>query len=153
MVDCTLTQGVAMILQNTTELRIVGIYDRGVPNQERIVLKVNELLNLAQYGILIAFQIAPEGPATPYNDQFIWLTERIIKEGTVIFIYTGPGEFRETVVLGTDIPALVMHWGKQYTIFANSNVVPILCRIDALHIAELSYNLPQSDKLEIVSNE
>ena len=58
-----------MIIQNTTELRILGVYDRGIPNKERIVLEALDSINLAQYGLLLAFQV-PGYPAVPYQDHF-----------------------------------------------------------------------------------
>ena len=134
-----------MIIQNTTELRILGVYDRGIPNKERIVLEALDSINLAQYGLLLAFQV-PGYPAVPYQDHFFWLTEREVAPGTLVFIYTGPGEFRETIMPNTLTPVLVMHWGKMQTILANTTVVPTLIRIDAVHIADQPVNLPQLTK-------
>ena len=42
-----------MIVNNITELTLKGVYDRGVPNQERIVIISNETVNLGKYGLMI----------------------------------------------------------------------------------------------------
>lgn len=57
--------GVLLVL-NIDELSLLGVYDRGVPNEERLVIYANETVNLGQYGIMIGVRLA-DGTAFPLS--------------------------------------------------------------------------------------
>lgn len=116
------------------EFNILGPWDRGIANRERVVLVPNLRVNLASYGVLLGIRNATL--AVPLTDHFLWLDELEVDSGTWIFIYTGPGTRRFTTVERTNIPAIVVHWGKAQTIFDSPDVVPILFRIGGVRFLE-----------------
>jgi len=111
------------------ELILYGVFDRGVPNQERIVLKTQNYLNLAPYGLLLTAQ--QNNIATPLHDQFFWLGETVLDPNTWVFVYTGAGFPRMTKTLVTNEPAYVLHWNRANVIFHQASLLPTLIRIDA----------------------
>jgi len=119
-----------MIFPPTTELYMYGVFDRGIPNQERIVLKTQNYLNLAPYGLLLT-SLQVNGMATPIPDQFFWFGETILDPHTWVYVYTGIGVHRMTKTLVTNEPAYVAHWNRSGVIFSQDFLQPTLIRIDA----------------------
>ena len=67
----------------------------------------------------------------------------VINEGDWIFVYTGSGEARKSTGVNQESDVYSIYWGKSTTIFANSNIVPMLFRIDAVDILAPPSNVPQ----------
>ena len=126
------------------ELVIQGVYDRGVPNQERILIRPTQAVNLGQYGIMLGVN-NPQAlnSALPINDYLFWFGDGIVEPQSWIFLYTGPGTARKTEMQNKE-PAYVLHWGRTHTVFAGSSVVPILFRVDAVNLGQMPTNLPQT---------
>lgn len=122
-----------MILQDITELDVIGIFDRGVPNQERIVVKAQETVNLGQYGIMLGIRGA-DGSAFPIKDNLMWFGDGIVHEGDWLFIYTGPGEAKTNSIPNALQSLYTIHWGRTNTVLGSMEIVPILFRIDAVLI-------------------
>ena len=118
-----------MYLLPIPELILYGAFDRGIKNQERIVLRTQTYLNLAPYGLLLTLQQGKT--ATPFIDQFFWFGETILDPETWVYVYTGVGLPRMTKTLGTNQPAYVIHWNRENVIFNQDLVNPTLIRIDA----------------------
>lgn len=131
-----------MILAAITELSIIGVYERGVANQEYILIQANQAVNLGQFGIMLGYRAA-DGLANPYNDHLFWFGDGVVQQGDWIFIYTGKGEPRTNDVPGQNQKMYSLHWGKGTTIFAHSEVIPILFRADAVQLSVPPLNLPQ----------
>lgn len=122
------------------ELSIIGVYDRGIANKERIVLRPTIKLNLGYYALVLGIK-AGEGYARPINDHFLWLgscglAPIEIAPPSWLFIYTGPGEFNEATNGYTKEKAYVMHWGKDTTILADDSIVPVLICINSVAVGE-----------------
>ena len=130
-----------MIVNLITELSIVGVFDRGVPNQERIVIRVNEPVNLGQYGIMIGIR-AWSGFGIPIRDNFLWFGDGIVNRGDWIFIYTGPGKAQTTPLPNTQERLFSIHWGRQNTFLNSNDLVPILFRVDAVQVPLENGNPP-----------
>jgi hypothetical protein len=130
-----------MIVNLITELTIVGVFDRGVPNQERIVLRVNETVNLGQYGIMIGIR-GWSGTGVPVRDNLLWFGDGIVNRGDWIFVYTGPGTPKMTTLPNTEERLLSIHWGRQYTILNSDDLVPILFRVDAVQVLTENVSRP-----------
>lgn len=130
-----------MILNLITELRIVGVFDRGIPNQERIVLSVNEAVNLGQYGLMVGVR-GSNGFAFPIRDNLLWFGDATVKKGDWIFVYTGPGEAKGSTLPNTQYNLYSVHWGRQYTMLGDSNVVPLLIRVDAVQVLSENVSPP-----------
>ena len=131
-----------MILASITELSVIGVYDRGVANLERIVIQANQAVNLGQFGIMLGYRTA-DGLANPYNDHLFWFGDGILQQGDWIFVYSGQGEPKASEVPGQNQKIYTVHWGKGTTIFAHSEITPILFRADAVQLATPPLNLPQ----------
>ncbi len=89
-----------MIVGNITELKVVGVIDRGIPKQERIVVVANETVSMGQFGLLLGIQ-GKEGFAFPIRDNFFWFGDGFLSKGDWIFVYNGPVETRVAEVPGT----------------------------------------------------
>ena len=111
-------------------LQLISVVDRGQAGRERVCLKVNNKVNLAEYLLLIGFQHM-ENDALPLHNQVLWLGNHSIDRGYWVFIYTGPGQQSlYTTTLDTKEPALVLHWGQPYTLFNSPSIVPCLVHLD-----------------------
>lgn len=127
------------------DLELVGIYDRGNPNQERIQLRARETLSLAPYGLVygVATTNVAEPFIRPFDDIFFWFGVGWINKHDHVFVYTGAGESRRTTIKDTAIVAHVMHWGRSQTMFANSAFSVGLIKMGEVIIANPPQDLPQ----------
>jgi len=111
-------------------LEIHSVSDRGVPNKERVNLRVNSRVALVDY-FLHAGIFLPNGQAVPIPNLSLWLGQETIDAGSWVVIYTGPGEHRlMTQTTNTKEPLLVLHWHVPTIIFHNQTIVPLLIKID-----------------------
>lgn len=122
-----------MIVNALNELTIISILDRGVPNQECIAIKVNEKINLGQYGIMLGMY-SHSKLAMPFQDNLFWFGDGYIDEGDWIFVYTGDGEPKSSQTKDELKNIYSLFWAKQNTVFANSNIVPLLFKVDAVDV-------------------
>lgn len=123
----------SLIVDGITELTVVGAFDRGIPNQERVVLQANEMVNMGQFALLLGIR-QQEGFAVPIRDNFYWFGDGIVYKGDWIFVYTGPGESRKNEVPGTTEKLFTVHWGRTQTVLGSLDVVPVLIRTDAVQV-------------------
>ena len=130
-----------MIVSDIFELTILDVIDRNVPNKERIVLIANETINLGRYGIMIGVR-GQENSAIPIKDNLLWFGDGIINKNEYLFIYTGPGESRIATLPNNLEKLYTIHWGRDKTIFYNTEFVPILFRIDAVRVPGSTRYLP-----------
>ncbi|MBI2996948.1 MAG: hypothetical protein HYY46_00605 [Deltaproteobacteria bacterium] len=130
-----------MIVGSITELSIIGVYDRGVPNQERVVLYANQTLDVGQYGLMVGIRAA-QNSAFPIRDNLLWFGDGILNDGDWIFIYTGPGKAKVTTIPNTNARLFSVHWGREQTILGDPDIVPILFRVDAVCIPDEPLKLP-----------
>lgn len=138
-----------MIFPNIQDIQIVNVYDRGVPNNERILLKTNAGLNLAQYGVLIGLLNEKNGLASPYRDNIYTFKDVYLEPNSWIFLYTAPGTDYEGKLPHDNSPFQVFYWGKKITIFAHSLIIPILFKIGEILLGSAPINLPQLDRIAI----
>lgn len=129
-----------MRVQDITELTVVGVHDRGLPNQERIVLSVNQVVDLGQYGIMIGVKGA-SGTGFPIKDNLLWFGDGIVYPGDWLFVYTGPGQAKSSELPNSTSKLYSIHWGRQMTILGDNGLVPILFRVDAVQVPVESYNI------------
>lgn len=135
-----------MIVGTMTELAVVTVLDRGVPNKESIAIKVLERVNLGQYGIMLGIY-AQSGMATPFRDNLFWFGDGFVEQGDWIFVETGEGEPRKSKD-AEQHNIYTVFWNRPITLFARSNVVPMLFRVDAVDVLEPESDRPQTVKLE-----
>lgn len=125
----------------STTLRIVDVLDRGIPHHERVVIAVDRPCNLGKYVLMRGLRspdgtnVVAIGPVTSF-----WFPDQQAKRHSVVFVYTDPGRFIETVVSNTSvptlaalqIPALVYHWGSAETLFNHPDWVPLVLRANRI---------------------
>lgn len=132
-----------MIVGLITEVSIVGVFSRGVPNEERIVFVANERVQLGNYGVMIGVRI-DQTFSVPVRDNLLWFGDGLMNKGDWIFLYTGPGEPRQSTLPNTEEKLYSIHWGRKQTMLNNPELVPILFRVDAVQIPNNALTLPSS---------
>lgn len=130
-----------MIVGLITELSVVGVFSRGIPNEERIVLRANETLQMGQYGLMIGVRLG-QGFVSPVRDNLLWFGDGVLNKGDWVFIYTGPGNARVTNLPNSQEKLYSIHWGRQVTFLANADLVPLLFRVDAVQVIDSVLSLP-----------
>ncbi|WP_085297052.1 hypothetical protein [Cognaticolwellia mytili] len=134
-----------MIVNMLSELTISGVVDRGIANSERIAIQVNETINTGQYGVMVGHQTVncPVEMAIPIKDHLFWFGDAILNKNDWIFIYTGPGKaFVSDLENGNKLYST--YWDKQQTIFAQTNIVPMLFKADAVQVGGVAQNALQN---------
>lgn len=118
------------------EFSVVGVFDPGVPNQERIVMRPTQKINLGNFGLMVAVESESEDSLRPVNNQFMWLGDVEVEPPSWVIIYTGPGEDRRSRLPDRDESAIVLHWGQRQTVFVNDRIRPVFFRIGSVLISE-----------------
>jgi hypothetical protein len=119
------------LLPTISELILVGVADRGVPNKERIVLRPTEAVNAGEFA-LIAVWISPEGHYYPIADTFFWPGNIQITPPSWLYVYTAPGTYSVSKIPKTNHPVHVCHWGRKEVMFHEDNVQPALIRLGGI---------------------
>lgn len=132
-----------MIVADLAELQLYPVVDRGVPNSERIPILVCEHTNMGQFGVMVG--VSNQGVfANPIKDNLLWFEDGFVKPGDWILVCTGSGtpqRFDWSTPPGSTV--YVVHWGRQKTMFANSQIVPVLFKVGAVQIDQPPEDLPQ----------
>lgn len=117
------------LLRMLDELSLVGVFDRGQGNKERVVYRTQRRLNLGEYLVALGAS-QPDGTVTPLQDSMLWLGDELIDSGCLVFVYSGPGKRRVTEANGE--PSVVIHWGRKTTVFQNSTIVPVVLHVSGM---------------------
>ncbi len=136
-------KGGQMIVADLPELELYAVADRGLPNSERIQILVRESTEMGQFGLMVG-NSGPSGFAMPLRDNLFWFGDGIVNLGDWIFVYTGNGTPRIdewSSPPGSKI--YTVHWGRNKTMFANSNIVPVLFKTGAVQVDLPPSDLPQ----------
>jgi len=134
-----------MIVSDIIELELRGVFDRGVPNLERIALYVKIPLNIGQFGLMIGVK-GSDGSAYPLKDNLFWFGDGFVSAGDWVFVYTGAGKTQSSDLPGSASKLYTVHWGKSRTLFTSEELVPILFRVDAVSIAQDQLHLSGPQK-------
>lgn len=126
------------------DITLHSVAERGVPNRERIILRVDAPCNAASYAVLLGTSVAGYNP-TPFADNFLWIGNGELLARDWIFLYSGHGESRVDN-LSDDQRLFSLYWRRPTTILHNPYVVSILIKIgDYQALSEpLPPALPQS---------
>lgn len=121
-----------------SNIRMWGVYDRGVPNSERITLQnaSGTHLDLTPYMLLLGWNT--EQGSLPVQNRLFWFGGLTIDPDTWLYVYTGPGDTKFTTV-GKDnrkSPAVIFHWGLEKPVFADDRLRPVLIELGATVIGE-----------------
>jgi hypothetical protein len=116
------------------DLRVVGLFDAGVPNSERIVIRPNRQVSLAGFGLAVGVSAGDVG-ALPIYDNVFWFPDMLVEPPAWLFLYTGKGTTRQTTLPAGE-PALVFHWQRPYVVFGHAELVPVLFRVGYAEVAK-----------------
>ena len=108
---------------------ILGVYDRGVPNQERIVIRVYGFTDLNRIFIGVGMRQPPQS-ILPINDNSLWMGSGFVMPGDWIYVYTGRGNPRVDSIPNQDNKIYTMHWGRTTVLFQSPELVPFIYRLD-----------------------
>jgi hypothetical protein len=123
------------MIQSPPIIEIFGVYDRGIPNLERIVLRVNGAIDLTQYFVFLGFRAPLNADLIiPMPDQFIWLGQTFIDTPGWVFIFTGGGKPGVSQEQNTKEPVHSLYWNKPQTCLGHQDIVPALAHFDHLII-------------------
>lgn len=109
------------------QLEIFGVYDRGIPNAERIVLRANRAVDLTNYAVLLGFD--QNNSVFPFTDNFLWLGAKTLSVPSWVFIYTGQGKESVSQEIHTKDPVHALYWEKPTIILSNPQIVPVLVQL------------------------
>ena len=136
-----------MIVADLSELLLYPVAERGVPNSERIPIFVREMTDMGRYGLMVGHSGAG-GFATPFQDNLFWFGDGVVNAGDWLLVYTGAGTPRTLDWEQSPGSKLyVLHWGRPRTMFANSQIVPILFRTDSGSVGTPPGNVPQLGRI------
>ena len=122
-----------MILEPIHELMIIGVANPGSQNQERILIRPTQAVNLGSFGLCLGV-IKANGMLVPLWDDFFWFGDIVVTAPSWIIVYTGPGLYQQSRLPDTAEEAHTFHWGKTFTVFGVEGIVPALFRFDGISI-------------------
>lgn len=120
------------LLPTISELTLVGVADRGVPNKERIVLRPMETVNVGEFALVVGVVSAEEGGFVPLPDMFFWPGNIEISPPSWLYVYTAPGTYNVSKITSTNHPVHVCHWGKKQVVFTHDSIQPALIRLGGI---------------------
>lgn len=127
-----------------TELRLVGVFEPGVPNRERIVLKVETRLDIGMYAIVLGRRVQQVGHAAPMTDSMYWIGSGTVEPNDWFYLFTGSGT-RTIIPPDVDHGKLfVEFWGRPLTVFQDGQIVPMLWRLSGATVERSAPELPAS---------
>jgi len=129
-----------------SELTVWGVFDAGMPNLERIVIQANEIVDLANYGLMLGVR-GQGGSALPVRDNLLWFGHARLNPGDWVFVYTAAGDARVHEVPNNSELMYSLHWGKKVTIFNSPELVPMLFRMDGVQMPTQSRTNSESQQL------
>lgn len=123
------------------ELSVLGIYDAGVANLERIVLRANQPVDLTYYLLVIAMKAQGDTGALPLKDNMLWLGNTNLNTGDWVYVYTAPGVAQTSELPNNSNKVVSLYWGKNQTIFQAMHLTAALVKIDQIQYPAYSSQL------------
>jgi hypothetical protein len=113
-----------------SELALVGVAHAGVPNEERIVIRPTQMLQLSTFGVAAGLFDPHTGGARPLFDSMFWFPEVVVGPPSWILVYTGLGT-PKSVNLANGETVVTLFWQRKVTVFNDPAVVPVLMKVGA----------------------
>lgn len=122
-------------LPGIPELYFGGVFERGIPGKERIVLKSLDLVNMGEFCLLVGFsQFGAANTATPFNNQFFWFGNGLVQKDEWIHVYTGRGKPSQGVGTVSKEKIYSVYWGAKNTLFHQEQTTPLLLRFGGISL-------------------
>jgi hypothetical protein len=109
-------------------LSIAGIFDRGVPNKERIALSVAVEANLSSYVTLLSRYNPGRQTIASGNMTSYWFSPATVKPGDFVILYTGSGT-NASNPRPTGGTNHFFYWGLKSTIFDDPESCAVLLEL------------------------
>lgn len=122
------------MIRELTEIGLLGVWDRGVPNKERVVMQCHAGLNLQEY-CLICGPTGATGSVLPSTDHFYKFPNIHVSPNSWIVLYTGGGQQFVAHKEDTGEPVHALYWGQELTVFSDPAWRAAILRIDGIVIA------------------
>jgi len=124
-----------MYLPTTTDLRIVTVLDRGLPNKERVVFRSYASVNLQNY--IVGLGVTTDDVlVTPLSGYIYYFEDVVVPTQSWIIMYTGSGQKQVSTIPNTHEVAFTYHWGSASVLFTELGVVPILFRVSEMNFPD-----------------
>jgi hypothetical protein len=110
-------------------LTLVGIYERGIPNKERVAISVAVEVNLTFYALIISAYTPGRQGVLAGSRLAYWFNPLVVKPGDWVVLYSGTGV--NTTEKRTDGGTNhFFHWGLPNTVWDNPESCAILCELN-----------------------
>jgi hypothetical protein len=113
-----------------SEFAVSGVYDAGVPNMERIILRAASWVKLNDFGIFI---VKSEGEALiPRESPLFWFPAIWVSPGDWLVLYTGSGQ-HSTIHSTEGVPMHLFYWSQKTTLFRREekDLFPVVMKMSA----------------------
>jgi hypothetical protein len=134
----------------TLALELLDVIDRGIPNKERVPIKVNSDYYLANAWVGIGIKTS-EDKIFPLNDNSLWLGMGWVRPGDWIFAYTGSGKPNVEDVPGSNSKIYTIFWNRPKVVFVSEEIHPYLLEGDITLPPSFKINDNFSKLLEFLS--
>jgi hypothetical protein len=122
-------------LATIPELTLQGVFERGLPNKEHVVLKAEVPVDLGFYAVVLGLRNpGTEALATPLVDSTYWLGSAEIPAGDWVFLFTGPGTPSKIRSKDNTCDLHLIFWNRKQTIFHDTRIIPLLWRLNGITI-------------------
>lgn len=114
------------------KLQLIQIIDRGIPNKERLHLRVLEDANLSYYIVFATTYLSPQAISNLQRHAY-WFAPKNVKAGDEVVLYTGSGSPSESkIALG--LPGRTAHfffWGLPNTVWNVTGDCAVLLELNS----------------------
>ncbi|HCR35937.1 hypothetical protein A2130_00225 [Candidatus Woesebacteria bacterium GWC2_33_12] len=111
-----------------TNIKIQGIVDGGVANNERLILQATGIDNIGLYVVFLTRETTPGRiSSTPKNSY--WFPDQNVKDGDKIVLYTKSGVSSQRANPNGST-TFFYYWGLSSTVFNNSSDTAALLKIE-----------------------
>jgi hypothetical protein len=124
-----------MTIPVISELQLIGVADRGVPNKERVLLRPVIALNLQNFILTVGLSDARATRILPVNNFIFYFEDIVVEPMSWVAVYTGPGQSEESRLPTTLEKAYSYHWGHNSVLFSDPKVLPVLFQVAAIGFA------------------
>lgn len=109
------------------DFTIESVSSRGVPNSERVVVRVNYDTVTTNLGMMIGFR-DPNRQIVPLNNRLFWFGSGNVSRGSIINIFTGHGT-PTSHENGNGTSSYNLFWGLDLVAFDRQELEPVLFRL------------------------
>ncbi len=114
------------------------LVDRGIANQERLLLVALEYCDLGQCALVKALKTGQS--FTPTTSDFFWLPDQALEAGQFVLVYSGRGQSRWSTLVETNSTThvrqnrnvYVVHLGSAVTLYNDPRTFPLLIAIGGM---------------------